>query len=55
MSCGDGCSGDTGKTGSIETRFPQRVRATLVPSVMTVSPLASLNFLFVQNTWSPMR
>jgi hypothetical protein len=31
-----------------ETRFPQRVLASCVPSVINVSPLCSINRFFVQ-------
>jgi hypothetical protein len=44
----EGCMGDTGPMARSETRFPQRVLASCIPSVISVSPLCSVNRFFVQ-------
>jgi hypothetical protein len=43
-----GSNGEPASIGTAATRFPQRVRATMVPSVMRVSPGCSETFLLVQ-------
>ena len=45
-----GSSFEIGPAGVSEIRFPQRVLASCVPSVITVSPFGSINFLDVQKT-----
>jgi hypothetical protein len=51
-----GCfAGATGACGVSETLFPQRVRASFVPSLTSVSPLCNNNLRFVQKTSFPMR
>jgi hypothetical protein len=47
-SSGEGSSGEPVSSGTSATRFPQRVRATIVPSVMSVSPGCKETFLRVQ-------
>jgi hypothetical protein len=46
--CSEGSAPDAGPTARSETRFPQRVLASLVPSVIRVSPLCSVSRFFVQ-------
>jgi hypothetical protein len=45
---GVGSSGNIGVAGGTEMRFPQRVLDAFFPSLISVSPLKSFNFLLVQ-------
>jgi hypothetical protein len=47
-SSGRGSNGELGPSGTRATRFPQRVRAAIVPSEMSVSPGVNETFLRVQ-------
>ena len=47
-SAGGGSSGEDGATGGSEMRLPHRVLDAFFPSVISVSPLKSVNFFLVQ-------